>query len=98
MNAAFADLIAEGIVIVYMDDLIIPSIDSEEGIHKLAKILQVANAYGLNINWKKCQIEHVNYLGFIIKDGTVTPSDEKINVVKHFPTSMSGSTKFFRVN
>jgi len=76
---------------VYMDDLIILSIDSEEGIHKLARILQIANAYGLNINWKKCQIlkEQVNYLDFIIKDGTVTPSDEKINPVKHFPTPMN---------
>jgi len=73
-----------------MDDLIIPSIDFEEGIHKLARTLQVASEYGLNINWKKCQIlkEQVNYLGFVRKDGTVTPSDEKINV-KHFPTPMN---------
>jgi len=47
-----------------MNDLIIPSIDFEEGIHKLASILQIANEKGLNINWKKCQIlkEQVNYL------------------------------------
>jgi len=29
------------------------------------------------------------FRGFIIKDGTVTPSDEKINTVKHFPTLMN---------
>jgi len=43
INAVFADLMAEGVVMVYMDDLIILSIDSEEGIHKLARTLQVAN-------------------------------------------------------
>jgi len=29
--------------------------------------------------------KNTDYLDFIIKDGTVTPSDEKINAVKHFP-------------
>jgi len=74
-----------------MDDLIIPSIDSEEGIHKLARPLQVASAHGLDINWKKCEIlkEQVNYLDFIGKDGTVTPSNEIINAVKHFPIPMN---------
>jgi len=64
INAVFTDLIAEGVVVVYMNDLIIPSIDSEKDIHKLARTLQVASAYRLNINWKKCQIlkEQVNYL------------------------------------
>jgi len=53
---------------VYMGDLIIPSIDFKEGIHRLARTLEIASAYGLNINWKKCQIlkKQVNYLGFII--------------------------------
>jgi len=32
--------------------------------------------------------EQVNYLSFI-KDGTVTPSDEKINMVKLFPIPMN---------
>jgi len=59
----------------------------EEGIQRLARVLEVAND-GLNINWKKCEIlkKQVNYLDFIIKDGTVTPLGEKMNAVKHFPS------------
>jgi len=69
-----------------MDDLIISSMDFEKDIQRLARVLQVASAHGLVINWKKCQIlkPQVNYLGFIIKDEIVTPSDETINAVNIF--------------
>jgi len=50
INAVFAGSITKGIVIIYMDDLIIASIDFEE---ELARVLKVTSAHGLDINGKK---------------------------------------------
>lgn len=70
-----------------MDDLIIPSKDCQEELLYLKEVLQVASSYGLEINWKKCQLlkNKVNYLGFVIENGDVTPSDEKTDAVRYFP-------------
>jgi len=106
VSAVFADLMAKNIVTIYMDDLIIPSVDYKEGIQYLKEVLKVASSHGLKINWKKCQClkTQVNYLGFIVKDGTVMPSDEKTIAIKHFPIptdrravqSFLGLTGYFR--
>jgi len=50
------------------------------------------------------QKAQVNYLGFIVKDGTVMPSDKKTIAIKHFPIptdrravqSFLGLTGYFR--
>ena len=38
----YRELIQDGTIIVYVDDIIIPSVDITEGITKLLKVLQVA--------------------------------------------------------
>ena len=55
MNAVFRDLVAKGIVIIYMDDLIIPSGNLSEGKERQEWVLKRASEYGLQIS--------VNYLG-----------------------------------
>jgi len=89
-----------------MDDVIIPSQDFEEGLAKLKNVLQVASRYGLRINWSKCQIlpSKVQFLGYIIQSGTITPVPEKIQAVKEFPMPHDkkaiqrflGRTSYFR--
>lgn len=51
----FRDHIAKGNVLIYMDDLIIPSRTEKEGANKLSEVLLTASEHGLNINWKKCR-------------------------------------------
>ncbi|GFV57635.1 transposon Tf2-6 polyprotein [Trichonephila clavipes] len=46
---------AESIVIIYMDDLVIPAKDEKEGLEKLREVLEVASKYGLEMKFKKCQ-------------------------------------------
>jgi Reverse transcriptase (RNA-dependent DNA polymerase). len=55
INAVFRDLIAAGMVLTYMDGLVIPSMTIEEGIERLRIALDVASQHGLLLNWKKCQ-------------------------------------------
>lgn len=87
INFVFKDLIREKIVLTYLDDLIVPSVDYENGIRNLEKVLQVASEVGLIINWQKCSFlrERVEFLGHIIENGYVSPSERKIEAVKNFP-------------
>jgi hypothetical protein len=73
-----------------MDDLIIPSDNVEtveSGIINLRKVLLTASEAGLIVNWKKCCLlkSRVEFLGHVIEDGRVRPSDRKTEAVKRFP-------------
>lgn len=87
INAVFRNLSAEGIVAIYMDDLIVSSINMQDGLARLKLVLETAAKYGLSFNWEKCQLlkSKVNYLGHIVEDGKITPSEEKTDAVRHFP-------------
>jgi len=76
----FKDLIEAKIVLIYLDDLIVPSVDRESGIQNLEKVLQVASEAGLIINWQKCGFlkERVEFLGHVIENGYVSLSECKI--------------------
>lgn len=102
----FRGLTTKNIMIFYMDDIVIPSSTYEEGIERLRMVLEVARDYGLEIKKSKCQFlkERVNFLGYIVENGKVQPSDEKTLAIKHFkePTtckqlqSFLGLTGYFR--
>lgn len=102
----FRQLISTGIVIIYIDDIIIPSSTRSEGIDKLKCVLNVAAQNGLKIKWSKCQFvqQKVEYLGFIVENGTIQPSEQKLKAVQKFPKPTSvkhvqsflGLTGYFR--
>ncbi|GFU68582.1 hypothetical protein TNCV_3624031 [Trichonephila clavipes] len=48
----FRELMRKGVVIIYMDDLIIPAKDEKEGLKKLREVLEVASKYGLEMKFK----------------------------------------------
>ncbi|GFW18106.1 transposon Tf2-9 polyprotein [Trichonephila clavipes] len=52
----FRELMRKGIVIIYMDDLVIPAKDEKEGLEKLREVLEVASKYGLEMKFKKMSI------------------------------------------
>ena len=62
-----------------MDDLIIHSVDFLQEIEKLKLVLNTASQYGLLINWKKCSFLQIRieYLGYVVGDGNVQPSEYK---------------------
>lgn len=106
VSMVFSNLIKQNIVIQYVDDIIIPSDSYEEGIQRLRIVLQVAENYGLEFNWMKCQFlkTSVEYLGYVISDSKIFPSKKKIEAVKQFPVpinekqlqSFLGLTNYFR--
>lgn len=87
IRAVFRQLISDGVVLIYLDDLIVPVKSEEENLIKLKKVLATAMDYGLEINWKKCKllVNQVEYLGYVVKAGQIQPSDRKIQAVTKFP-------------
>lgn len=106
VNDIFGDFIINGTLLTYLDDLIIPSKTEEEGINKLEKVLERAEEFGLEFNWKKCHFlkKKIQYLGYIICDNEVQPSPDKIKAVANFAKpnnikavqSFLGLTGYFR--
>lgn len=106
INEVFRELINEGIVLVYMDDVIIVAKDEEEAMERLKRTLDCAASAGLDIKWKKCQFlqKTVEFLGHIIEDGVIKPSQLKIKAVQRFKEpqtikqiqSFLGLTGYFR--
>ncbi|GBO22891.1 Transposon Tf2-9 polyprotein [Araneus ventricosus] len=106
INHVFRDLLKEGIVIIYMDDIIIPSIDELDCLKRLSRVLQTASEYGLELNLKKCNFlkSKIEFLGYIIVNGKISPSLDKTVVVQNFPEPKSvkqvqsflGLTGYFR--
>ncbi|UYV74565.1 hypothetical protein LAZ67_12000152 [Cordylochernes scorpioides] len=87
INSIFAEEIQKGIVLTYLDDIVIPANDAEEALRRLKHVLKRDEEYGLQINWEKCQRlkSEITYLGHEIKDGVIRPSDDKVAAVKRFP-------------
>lgn len=106
INIIFSDLIRKGYLLIFIDDLLIMSKDYDEGLMKLREVLKVASEYGLEINWKKCELltTCVDYLGHTIENGTVRSSVDKIDAVMNFPEpktlkqlhSFIGLSSYFR--
>lgn len=106
ITAVFRELMVEGIVLTYLDDLIVPSRTEEEGLERLRRVLVTASDYGLNVRWKKCHFlqSQVEYLGHIVENGCVKPLKRKTLAVKQFPVptnvkqvqSFLGLTGYFR--
>ncbi|GFX79412.1 hypothetical protein TNCV_1715621 [Trichonephila clavipes] len=102
----FRDLTRKGIVISYLDDLVIPAKNEQEGLEKLKIIFEVAKKYGLEIKFKKCQFlkKKIEFLGHIVESGTIKPSPTKTLDVRNFPEpttikqvqSFLGLTGYFR--
>ena len=75
MNTIFATLIADGVMFVYLDDLMIATDTVEEHFRILRKVLSLARQYDLSFKRSKCaflQLE-VQFLGYTVGDNYLRP-------------------------
>jgi hypothetical protein len=88
MNSVFADLIAIGVVAVYMDDILIytPTIIEHRKI--VREVLQRLQDHDLYLKPEKCEFEkqEIEYLGMIIHPGEVCMDPGKVSAVRDWPT------------
>ena len=87
MNHLFKDLIDEGYVTVYMDDILIHTPRDYE-LHRriVNQVLQIMNDNDLPAKPKKCkfEVDEVSYLGFVVCDGFVGMDPVKVEGVKNW--------------
>ncbi|XP_046407908.1 uncharacterized protein LOC124172512 [Ischnura elegans] len=75
-------------ILVYMDDILIPSATIEEGFEKLERFLQIMREEGLTLRLKKCKFfqKRVDFLGYEITSKGIRPGKTKIAAVEDFKT------------
>ena len=68
MNSIFVDLIAEGVVDVYLDDILIHTRTLEEHCKVVREVLKRLEKFDLYLQPEKCEFElqELEYLGLII--------------------------------
>ena len=87
INSLFKDLIDEGVVIVYIDDILIFTEDLELHRKVVKRVLDILRGNELYLKAEKCEFEktQVEYLGLIISHGKMGMDPVKIEGVTKWP-------------
>lgn len=66
--------------LVYLDDVLVPSMTIDEGLKNLEEVLKALAIGGFTLNYQKCVFfaKETEYLGVILKEGTIRPSARKV--------------------
>jgi hypothetical protein len=91
MNDIFQDLISEGVVCVYLDDILIFTKDLDEHRKVVRKVLDQLREHKLFLRPEKCEFEKtkIEYLGLIISENKVEMDPVKVAGVAEWPTPKS---------
>lgn len=87
MNDIFKELIDEGVVIVYMDDILVLTATLEKHREVVEKVLEILRTQKLYLKPEKCEFEksQIEYLGLIISPGQVAMDPVKVEGVMAWP-------------
>ncbi|SJL18406.1 uncharacterized protein ARMOST_21995 [Armillaria ostoyae] len=106
MNDIFKDLISEGKVTIYLDDILIFTKDLDEHRRIVRRVLQKLRENKLFLKAEKCEFEvlETEYLGVIISENQVRMDPIKLAGIAEWPTptkkkelqSFLGFTNFYR--
>jgi transposase InsO family protein len=106
MNDIFRDLVMEGVVVVYLDDILIFTETLEEHREVTRRVLALLQEHKLFLKPDKCEFEKtkVEYLGVIVSHNSVEMDPAKVAGVSEWPVpsnkkevqSFLGFTNFYR--
>ena len=87
MNNIFRDMIAEGVVCVYLDDILIFTKMLSEHQKITQRVLECLREYNLCLKPKKCEFERtgIEYLRVIVSEGMVEMDLVKVSRVSEWP-------------
>ena len=106
MDGIFEDLISEGVVVVYLDDILIFTKTLDEHRKVIRRVMELLQQHGLSLKLEKCEFEEtsVEYLGVIVSHNSVKMDPAKVARVSEWPTpsnkkevqSFLGFTNFYQ--
>ena len=106
MNDSFQDMITEGWLIIYMDDLFISIPHTHLNTECTKRVLQRMKELDLHLKIKKCKfgVSHIDYLGMISFPRHIEMDPTKLNGIRNWPTptkvkdicSFLGFANFYR--
>ena len=106
MNELFKDMIDEGWLLIYMDDMLIHSPDAKIHHERTLRVLEQLQKHDLFLKPEKCQfnVTKVEFLGSIIRPNEVSMDPVKTNGIEGWPIpktvketrSFLGFTGFYR--
>ena len=87
MDSLFRNLINQGKIVVYMDDILIFSKTLEEHVGIVKEVLEILNNNKLSIQTKKCRFHQtkIEYLGTIISKDRIEVDPAKIKGISDWP-------------
>ena len=87
MNVIYKELIDEGVVVVFMDDILIFTESLEEHCKIVQHALEIIHTNNLDLKPEKCLFEQlkVEYLGLILSQGKVAMDPVKVAGVHDWP-------------
>lgn len=87
LNYILQPLLRKDKVIVYMDDILIPSVNIEENLEITRRTLLILKQYSFEVNYNKSQFlrKSMVYLGYLISSDGITLSDRHTEAVRNYP-------------
>jgi len=87
MNDIFKELIDEGLVVVYMDDILIFAKTKEELEKATCRVMQILKDNKLYLKKEKCvfEAEKIEFLGLVISENRVEMDPIKVDGVRDWP-------------
>ena len=87
MNDVFRTVIAKGIVIVYLDDILIFTKTEEEHEQAVQRVLEILMEHKLFLRLEKCEFhqKQIEYLGLVILENKVAIDPVKVTRVCEWP-------------
>ena len=88
MDGIFEDLISKGVVVVYLDDILIFTKTLEEHQKVVQQVMEILQKHGLSLKPEKCEFEKtsIKYLGVVISHNSVKMDPAKVARVSEWPT------------
>ena len=88
VKSLFQDLIIQGVIIVYLDDILIHTKTWQEHLQTVGLVLQRIQEHNLQLQFRKCKwgCIKLKFLGFIISADGIQMDPTKISTITNFPT------------
>ena len=83
MDSTFGDMITEGWLIIYMDNILVAAEIKEECQEQTKWVLKRMQEEDLHLKLAKCTFDQmeVEYLGLVVKNGEVHMDPTKLNAI-----------------